>query len=140
MRSVVSTSTVALTILTLSGVADPLPPIYDRGLAYSPSTYHCPSPGQVDTTAAEEADRLRVNGTRRPSWSVNVEPPRYPNVIGRRGRSLFISDADTRYGVDDAPSSRERQHRDQRWSKRASAVGAVTGRLVFMVSLIRQFV
>ena len=63
MRSDVSTSTAALTILTLGGVADPLAPIYDRGLADSPSAH------QVDTTAAEGAD---VNGTRRPSWSVNV--------------------------------------------------------------------
>jgi len=31
--------------------------------------------------------------------------PRYPNVIGRRGRSLFISDAAARYGVDDAPAN-----------------------------------
>jgi len=66
--------------------------------------------------------------------------PRYPNVIGRRGRSLFISDLVARYVVDDAPPSGQRQHRDQRWSERASAGGAVTGRLVFMVRLIRQFV
>jgi len=66
--------------------------------------------------------------------------PRYPNVIGRRGRSLFISDVVARYVVDDAPPSRQRQHRDQRWSEQASAGRAVTGRLVFMVRLIRQFV
>ena len=123
MRSVVTTSTAALTILTLGRVADQVPPIYDRGLAYSLSDH---LPGQVDTSAADGANGLRVNGTRRPSWSVNVRragSPRYPNVIGRRGRSLFISDVDARYGFDDAPPSGQRQHRDQRWSERASAVG-----------------
>jgi len=134
MRSVVSTSTAMPTFLNIGRVA-----------AWSWSTAADLRPrlsGQSVGPSSRHHRRRR--GWRKwnaPSLVVSQRPTcRYPNVIGRHGCSLFISDVDTRYGVDDAPHGGERQHRDQRWSERASAVRAVTGRLVFMVSLIRQFV
>jgi len=87
-------------------------------------------PGQVDTSAA-------ANGTR-PSWSVNSTCGRAIRMSSRpaRSQSLHFRCA----GEIRRRRLVQRQHRDQRWSERASADGPATGRLVFIVRLIRQFV
>ena len=103
---------------------------------------------RVDTTAAAAAaqgvgwPRARLNGTGRPSWSVTHRRigARYPNVIAGarppRSQSLHFRCAPP----DTASTTRPPAAWTAPTSRSTLVCAPMTARLVFMVSLIRQFV